>query len=137
MLTLHFHRILIACTLLGFCGFVSAQPLTNTQELSGKAQTSATDTLVLKTAQASFAEYFDLLALPNDAMVPADIQKNTDWLDKAFARRGFKTQQLPNDGKPLLFAEYKSPKPDAKTILFYMHLDGQPVLPEQWAQVSP
>lgn len=134
MLTAPLHKILLACTLVGFCGVISAQPLANTQGLS---DTAATDTLVLKTAQASFAEYFDLLALPNDAMVPADIQKNTDWLDKAFARRGFKTQQLPNDGKPLLFAEYKSPKPDAKTILFYMHLDGQPVLPEQWAQASP
>lgn len=137
MLTAHFHRILLACTLLGFCGFASAQPLADTQALSGKAQTSATDALVLKAAQASFAEYFDLLALPNDAVIPADIQKNTDWLAQAFARRGFKTQQLPNNGKPLLFAEYKSPKPDAKTILFYMHLDGQPVLPEQWAQANP
>jgi acetylornithine deacetylase/succinyl-diaminopimelate desuccinylase-like protein len=133
MLTAQFHKILIASTLVGFCGFVSAQTLTNTQALSG---TAATDTLILKAAQASFAEYFDLLALPNDAVVASDIQKNTDWLAQAFTRRGFKTQQLPNNGKPLLFAEYKSPKPDAKTILFYMHLDGQPVLPEHnWGQV--
>ena len=137
MLTAPFHRVLIACTVIGYCGFVSAQSLADTQILSSKAPASATDALVLKAAQASFAEYFELLALPNDAVIPADIQKNTDWLEKAFARRGFKTQQLPNKGKPLLFAEYKSPKPDAKTILFYMHLDGQPVLPEQWAQASP
>jgi len=132
-----FHKIILASTLVSFCGFASPQPLTDTAALSGKAQASATDTLILKAAQVSFAEYFELLALPNDAVVPADIQKNTDWLAQAFARRGFKTQQLPNNGKPLLFAEYKSPKPDAKTILFYMHLDGQPVLPEQWAQASP
>jgi acetylornithine deacetylase/succinyl-diaminopimelate desuccinylase-like protein len=134
MLTAQLHKILIASTLVGFCGVISAQPVTNTQALSG---TAATDTLILKAAQASFAEYFDLLALPNDAVVATDIQKNTDWLDKAFTRRGFTTQQLPNKGKPLLFAEYKSQKPDAKTILFYMHLDGQPVLPEQWAQANP
>jgi len=95
------------------------------------------DTQVLKAAQGSFAEYFELLALPNDAIVAADIQKNTDWLERAFVRRGFKTQQLPNAGKPLLYAEYLSVKPAAKTVLFYMHLDGQPVLPEQWAQPSP
>ena len=58
------------------------------------------ETQVLKAAQASFAEYFELLALPNDAIVPADIQKNTDWLQQAFMRRGFNTQQLPNAGKP-------------------------------------
>lgn len=97
----------------------------------------ANDAAVLKAAQASFAEYFALLALPNDAVVAADIQKNTEWLARAFARRGFDTQQLANDGKPLLYAEYRSQKPDAKTILFYLHLDGQPVLPEQWAQTSP
>ena len=137
MLTAKYHRILIACTVLGFCGFASAQPLADTQSTSNQAQAVATDALILKAAQASFAEYFDLLALPNDAVVPADIQKNTDWLKQAFAKRGFKTQQLPNDGKPLLFAEYKSAKADAKTLLFYMHLDGQPVLPEQWAQANP
>ena len=92
---------------------------------------------VLQAAQASFAEYFQLLALPNDAVVAADIQKNTDFLQQSFNRRGFTTQQLANNGKPLLYAEYRSPAPDAKTLLFYMHLDGQPVLPEQWAQPSP
>ena len=92
---------------------------------------------VLAAAQASFAEYFQLLALPNDAVVAADIQQNTDFLQQAFNRRGFTTQQLANNGKPLLYAEYRSQVPDAKTLLFYMHLDGQPVLPEQWSQPSP
>ena len=85
MLTAQFHKILIVSTLVGFCGFASAQPLTNTQALSG---TAATDTLILKAAQASFAEYFDLLALPNDAVVATDIQKNTDWLAQAFTQPG-------------------------------------------------
>lgn len=37
----------------------------------------------------------------------------------------------------MLFAEYGKPAPGRRTILFYMHFDGQPVLPEQWAQPSP
>ncbi len=92
---------------------------------------------VLAAAQASFAEYFQLLALPNDAVVAADIQRNSDFLQQAFNRRGFTTQQLANNGKPLLYAEYRSQVPAAKTLLFYLHFDGQPVLPEQWAQPSP
>ncbi len=92
---------------------------------------------VLQAAQASFAEYFQLLALPNDATVAADIRQNADWLVKAFARRGFVTQQLANQGKPLVYAEYRSTVPDAKTLLFYLHFDGQPVIPQQWAQPSP
>jgi len=36
-----------------------------------------------------------------------------------------------------VFAEFARKAPGAKTVLFYMHFDGQPVLPEQWAQKSP
>jgi len=88
-------------------------------------------------AQATFREYFELLGLPNDAIVPADIRKNVEWLEAAFRKRGFTTQQLANDGKPMLFAELPGSDPKRKTVLFYMHLDGQPVIPAQWAQKSP
>jgi len=88
-------------------------------------------------AQATFRDYFELLALPNDAIVPADIRKNVEWLEAAFRKRGFKTQQLANDGKPMLFAELLGSEPKRKTVLFYMHMDGQPVIPAQWAQKSP
>ena len=88
-------------------------------------------------AQASYREYFELLSLPNDAIVPEDIRKNVDWLAKAFEKRGFATRQLDNDGKPMLYAELPGRDPARKTVLFYMHLDGQPVIPAQWAQKSP
>jgi acetylornithine deacetylase/succinyl-diaminopimelate desuccinylase-like protein len=96
-----------------------------------------TSALIEKHAQASFREFFEFLLLPNDAIVPADIQKNADWLEAAFAKRGFTTKQLPNDGKPLVFAEYGRKLPNQKTVLFYMHFDGQPVIPSQWSQKSP
>src|SRR5215471_2612782 len=96
-----------------------------------------TQPLLEKHAQASFREFFEFLSLPNDAIVPADIQKNADWLEVAFAKRGFTTRQLPNEGKPLVFAEYGRKLPNQKTVLFYMHFDGQPVIPSQWSQKSP
>lgn len=89
-----------------------------------------------RSAQAGFRDWFDVLALPNDAIAPADIRRNVAWFETAFAKRGFTTQQLPNDGKPMLFAQWPQ-DPSKKTVLFYMHLDGQPVIPEQWAQKSP
>jgi len=55
-----------------------------------------------KYAQSTYPEYFDLLKLPNDAIVPLDIRKNVDFLDAAFRKRGFITKQLENDGKPML-----------------------------------
>ena len=93
--------------------------------------------LIQKSWQANVQEFFDMLALPNDSIKADDISKNADWLETAFRKRGFATKQLANNGKPLVFAEYSRQVPGAKTILFYMHFDGQPVLPEQWAQKSP
>lgn len=103
------------------------------------AQAAATPTAgqALRATQASFGEYFELLSMPNDAVVPADVQKNAQWLEAAFRRRGFTTKQLPNAGKPLVYAEFGTAPPQARTVLFYMHFDGQPVLPEQWSQKSP
>ncbi|MDB5958230.1 MAG: acetylornithine deacetylase [Ramlibacter sp.] len=91
----------------------------------------------MRSAQASFPEYLELLSLPNDAVVPADVQKNALWLEAAFRKRGFTTRQLPNDGKPLVYAELARQPANTRTVLFYMHFDGQPVLPEQWSQKSP
>jgi acetylornithine deacetylase/succinyl-diaminopimelate desuccinylase-like protein len=81
---------------------------------------------VQKAAQASFPEFLAFLSLANDAVSPADIQKNALWLEAAFQKRGFQTRQLPNRGKPLVFAEYPGKIENAKTVLFYMHFDGQP-----------
>ena len=37
---------------------------------------------------------------------------------KAFRKRGFTTQQLPNNGKPLMYGEYPRKVAGAKTVLF-------------------
>jgi len=88
-------------------------------------------------AQATFGEYLELLALPNDSVNPPDIQRNVDFLERAFRTRGFATRQLVNKGKPMLFAEWPRTIPGAKTVLYYMHLDGQPVVDTEWSQPSP
>src|SRR4051794_40542434 len=90
-----------------------------------------------KLAQGSLREYLELLALPNDAINAADIQRNVDFLERAFKKRGFTTRQLANHGKPLLYAEWPKQAPGAKTVLYYMHLDGQPVVDREWSQPSP
>jgi acetylornithine deacetylase/succinyl-diaminopimelate desuccinylase-like protein len=76
------------------------------------------------------------IAIPNDALVSDDIIKNINWLSKKFKVRGFKTTIIKTEGQPLFFAEL--PKvANAKTILFYMHLDGQSVDPSKWNQEDP
>ena len=88
-------------------------------------------------SSATFREFVELLALPNDQAVPEDIQKNAAWLETAFARRGFTARQLPNEGRPMVFAEYPGAQAGRKTVLFYLHFDGQPVNPAEWKQESP
>ena len=81
-------------------------------------------------------ELKDFIAIPNDALMPEDINKNIDWLEVKFKQRGFKTQVLKTEGQPLFFAELPKIK-NAKTILFYMHLDGQSVDNSKWNQEDP
>lgn len=81
-------------------------------------------------------ELRDFISIPNDAINAEDILKNIDWLDKKFKARGFKTTILKTEGQPLFFAELPKVK-NAKTILFYMHLDGQAIDPSKWSQEDP
>lgn len=135
----HFQKILFTIGVAAFCASAKVQAQTNQtyeQPQVFNAMLPA-EKQVLQASQRSFAEYFQLLALPNDAVNAADIRSNADWLSTAFQRRGFTTQLLANQGKPLLFAQYRSAQQNAPTLLFYLHFDGQPVLPEQWTQPSP
>ena len=92
---------------------------------------------VTDATQKNFAEYLDLLAIPDVADNAADIQRNAAFLQRAFEKRGFAAQLLPNPAnRPLVLAKLAGPA-GAKTILFYIHFDGQPIVPEEWAQPSP
>lgn len=85
----------------------------------------------------SFPEYLNLLTLPNDSIASAnDIQVNANQIETLFQKRGFSTKQFANNGKPLVLAEFSTDL-SKKTVLFYIHFDGQPVIPSQWSQPSP
>lgn len=83
----------------------------------------------------SFQLFYELLSLPNDAHNPADIEKNIQWCEANFSKRGFSLSRLSTKSLPLLLAERKSPNAQ-KTILIYLQLDGQPVS-GNWSQESP
>jgi acetylornithine deacetylase/succinyl-diaminopimelate desuccinylase-like protein len=81
-------------------------------------------------------EIIDFVAIPNDALAAKDISKNIIWLQQKFTNRGFATKVLQTEGQPLFFAEL-SDKKNRKTILFYMHFDGQAVDTAKWHQKNP
>ena len=80
--------------------------------------------------------YREFLALPNDALHPDDIEALVTWMEQAFGERGFRTQRIPTNGNPALFAEQRHDAA-AKTVLVYLQADGQPVDPSAWAQADP
>ncbi|MGH8240909.1 MAG: M20/M25/M40 family metallo-hydrolase, partial [Steroidobacteraceae bacterium] len=93
---------------------------------------------VVRQAQQNWPEFLDLLAIPNVADQPADIQRNATFLEQAFAKRGFKVRRLDNPaGRPAVLAEFAGAGPQARTVLLYAHFDGQPVIAENWSQPDP
>jgi acetylornithine deacetylase/succinyl-diaminopimelate desuccinylase-like protein len=104
-----------------------------------QAQTQAElDKIATSFAAASFSEFHALLSLPNDAHYAADIEKNVVFSEAAFAKRGFTTQRLTTPAAPLLLAQRTfTKKKNAKTVLIYLQIDGQPVDSAKWNQASP
>jgi acetylornithine deacetylase/succinyl-diaminopimelate desuccinylase-like protein len=106
--------------------------------ISGAVQAGSYARDVERHSRQNFQEFLDLLALENIPEEPRNIQRNAAYLKQAFEKRGFEVQLLDNAAKrPAVFAKFPQANPRAKTILFYIHYDGQPVIPAEWSQKSP
>jgi acetylornithine deacetylase/succinyl-diaminopimelate desuccinylase-like protein len=78
-----------------------------------------------------------LLSIPNFASDTANIQRNADKLVEMLHARGFETQLLPIAGRgPVVFGKLETPGA-TRTIIFYMHYDGQSVDPSTWTGTKP
>lgn len=78
-------------------------------------------------------EFSQLLSVPNDAASSSDIRDNARLIMQMMQSRGIRTELLDVEtGSPAVFGELKQPGA-TKTIMFYVHYDGQPVKPEIWA----
>jgi len=78
-------------------------------------------------------EFVSIPNLPEDKDL---MLKNIDWVANKYKKLDFKTELLPSPTLPILIAE-KTYDPSLKTVLFYFHIDGQPVNPEVWNQNNP
>ena len=102
-----------------------------------QSQSIDTDHTTYVAAKKSLGILKELLAIPNDANFPEDIEKNVVWVEESMHDLGFKTKRLETETVPLLLADYGMSNPDNKTVLFYFHIDGQPVDPQFWFQDDP
>lgn len=78
-------------------------------------------------------QFAELLAIPNVAADSANIRRNAAHIGKMLADRGMRVELLELEGgNPAVFAERAAPGA-TRTIMMYMHYDGQPVNADNWA----
>ena len=66
----------------------------------------------------------------------AGLRQTATTLRDLFAQKGFEAALIETPGAPLVFAEMRVPGA-TRTLLLYLHYDGQPVDPPRWKQSSP
>jgi acetylornithine deacetylase/succinyl-diaminopimelate desuccinylase-like protein len=78
-------------------------------------------------------EYFHLLAIPNIATDPVNIQRNADMIVAVLKKRGIDGRLVEAAGaNPVVLGEIRTPGA-TRTVVFYAHYDGQPLDPKEWA----
>jgi acetylornithine deacetylase/succinyl-diaminopimelate desuccinylase-like protein len=91
---------------------------------------------VLEQALNNIDEFIEFLSYPNDANFKSEIFKLIDWTENKFKSLDFELTRLETETIPLLMAS-KHISDNYKTILIYLHLDGQPVDLSKWNQENP
>jgi acetylornithine deacetylase/succinyl-diaminopimelate desuccinylase-like protein len=81
-------------------------------------------------------DFAALLSMPNVAQASAaghaDIERNAAYIRDLFQKRGLRTELLEvSGGFPAIYAELLVPGA-TKTVVFYAHYDGQPVIATKW-----
>ncbi|MCR9133348.1 MAG: M20/M25/M40 family metallo-hydrolase [bacterium] len=94
------------------------------------------ETVIDEYALNSINLFRELLSIPNDANNPSDIEKNIQWSEQQFSKRGFTLTRISTSSLPLLLAEREVSGAN-KTVLIYLQLDGQPVDSSRWMQDNP
>ncbi len=78
-------------------------------------------------------DYAELLALPNVASDAVNIRRNAEYLKTRLAALGVETELLELEGAPpVVFGRLEVPGA-TRTLGLYVHYDGQPADPTQWA----
>ena len=77
--------------------------------------------------------FAELLRIPNVASDTVNIRRNADYIRGLLDARGFDVRLLELEGSPpAIFAERITPGAE-KTLMIYVHYDGQPVNADDWA----
>lgn len=100
------------------------------------AQQNQWDAVIQEALPATLKQHREFVSLPNVAANHEDMMKNVAWVREPFEQQGFTVSLLESATLPVFLAE-RTVDAEAKTLLFYFHLDGQAVNPENWDQADP
>lgn len=81
-------------------------------------------------------EYIKLLSVPNVSSDRPNIRKNAQLIRDMMSARSIETTIMETSGNPVLYGEILVPGAE-KTLMFYVHYDGQPVNEAQWVDSMP
>jgi acetylornithine deacetylase/succinyl-diaminopimelate desuccinylase-like protein len=77
--------------------------------------------------------FVEMLRIPNVSSDEINIRRNAQHIRELLVPRGFEVQLLETSGSPpAVFAERKTPGAE-RTLMIYVHYDGQPVNADDWA----
>ena len=83
--------------------------------------------------QSIIDEFASLLSIPNVASDTVNIQKNAKHISALLTPRGFKVRLLETQGSPPAVYAERTQAGASKTLMIYVHYDGQPVNADDWA----
>jgi acetylornithine deacetylase/succinyl-diaminopimelate desuccinylase-like protein len=81
-------------------------------------------------------EFVQLASIPDVKSDKPNIARNAEFLKAMLTRHGFAVQVWTTPGSPMVYGEHKVAGA-TRTLLFYIHYDGQPVQPKEWDQPDP
>ncbi|MEM9304728.1 MAG: M20/M25/M40 family metallo-hydrolase [Pseudomonadota bacterium] len=78
-------------------------------------------------------EFVELLRIPNIALDTVNIRRNAVFIHDYLERYGLEARLLESPGSPPAVYAERLVSGAERTVLVYVHYDGQPVIPSQWA----
>ena len=94
------------------------------------------DAMIEKNLKDIIWQHKEFVSIPNLPDNEDLMLKNMNWVSNHYKTLGFKTSFLKSSTLPLLLLE-KEYNPEFRTVLFYFHIDGQPVDANNWDQEDP
>ena len=92
--------------------------------------------MCIRDRSATLERHIEFVSIPNISPDPEQLVINMEWISPYFKNLGFEISLLKTSTSPV-FLEERIVDKNAKTILFYFHLYGQPVDARNWDQKNP